>query len=288
MPRISDNTLVTRGGSALPLRYWPATTEKASAVIIALHSFTDYSGAFDALGPWFAARGNHVYAYDQRGFGAAPQAGAWPGSKALVNDLVDAMAAIANEHNEPIFIFGESMGGSVALLASAQLKPQQAAAGLVLAAPGVREDLPLRPMWDLLLWGADKLLPWASVAVHDEANPRLNSNSNQRLQYDPMVQRRVRADTYYGVIQLADAASAAAADIQVPVLLLHGGADELVHRRSICAAQQAMAPASTLKLYADAPHLLLHWQQHQRVWADIDLWLQQPDAIASDKACDNL
>ncbi len=275
---ISDNTLSTRDGAQLPLRYWPTATERRG-IILALHSFTDYSAAFAAICPWFAARGYDCYAYDQRGFGAAPAAGMWAGADILTADLEDALAAIRTrlgDDDVPLFLLGESMGGSVALLTAGQLAARDRPAGLILAAPGVREDLPLKPLWDFLLWSADKLLPAASVPVHRNANPRINAATNARLQHDPLVQRRVRADTYYGVTRLADAAGAAAASVTVPALLLYGEEDGLIHQRSICAAQSSMVGPATVKIYADAPHLVMHWQQQSRVLEDVELWLQKP------------
>lgn len=275
---INENTLTVRDGTRLPLRYWPAQTRRRG-IVLALHSFTDYSAAFEAICPWFAELGYDCYAYDQRGFGAAPATGRWPGADVLAADLEDAVAAVRARPDggiAPLFLLGESMGGSVALLTAAQLSPHEPPAGVIVAAPGVREDLPLKPLWDLLLWGADKLLPAASVPVHRSANPRITAATNNRLQHDPLVQRRVRADTYYGVTRLADAASAAASRITSPTLLLYGEEDSLIHRRSICAAQSSISAPTTLKVYDDAPHLVMHWQQQSEVLADIELWLQNP------------
>ena len=66
-PATEDGALITRDGLRLPLRHWDAVHPKAA--IVALHGMSDYSQAFDLPGPWWAAHGISVYAYDQRGFG---------------------------------------------------------------------------------------------------------------------------------------------------------------------------------------------------------------------------
>ena len=73
----------------LPLRRW-LPEGKPRAVVLALHGFNDYSNAFADAGPVFAAHGIALYAYDQRGFGAAPAPGRWPGSRRLVDDALAA------------------------------------------------------------------------------------------------------------------------------------------------------------------------------------------------------
>ena len=70
-PAIESDTFVTRDGLHLPLRRWDAAHPKA--IIVALHGMSDYSEAFDMPAPIWAAAGVTTFAYDQRGFGAAPK-----------------------------------------------------------------------------------------------------------------------------------------------------------------------------------------------------------------------
>src|ERR1700753_2229325 len=84
---IADEAFITRDGLRLPLRHWDADNPRA--VIVALHGMSDYSEAFDLPGPWWAAHGITTFAYDQRGFGAAPNPGVWAGADAMRADLND-------------------------------------------------------------------------------------------------------------------------------------------------------------------------------------------------------
>ncbi len=77
-PRIEDPAIVaTPGafiaddGARLPFLRW-GPEQQPWAVIVALHGMNDYSAAFRLAGPAWAERGITTYAYDQRGFGAAP------------------------------------------------------------------------------------------------------------------------------------------------------------------------------------------------------------------------
>jgi acylglycerol lipase len=75
-------------GAKLPLHVWPAEDAVTpKAVIVALHGFNDYGTFIKAAAAYWASHGIAVYAYDQRGFGDAPNRGIWPGGEALVDDL---------------------------------------------------------------------------------------------------------------------------------------------------------------------------------------------------------
>lgn len=285
-PRLIGGALIARDGARLPMRHWQADGE-ARGSVIALHGFTDYSAAFERMGPWLAGLGFDVYAYDQRGFGEAPHPGLWPGGEALVGDLEDAMEAIRRNTGDasPLYIIGESMGGSVAIMAAATMNADPPS-GLILAAPGVREDLRFRYMWNALFWSAAHLAPGFSWTVSRERDGSLIPSASKRLRDDPLVIHDIRADSYHGVVRLADQASIAAADLETPVLMLHGGRDDLIPRVSICAAFEAIPGEKAIALYADAPHLLLHWREQAQVFEDIRRWLSTDDGFLSrDREC---
>src|SRR5262245_31862701 len=89
VPRFTETNFIAADGQILPLRKWlPRANGKAElkAVILALHGFNDYANAFDGPGEIWANQGIATYAYDQRGFGAAPERGFWPGRAALAAD----------------------------------------------------------------------------------------------------------------------------------------------------------------------------------------------------------
>jgi acylglycerol lipase len=89
MPRFDGDTFVTADGERLPLRRW-LPQGPPRAIILALHGFNDYSHAFAGPAALWAKQGIATYAYDQRGFGAAPGRGRWWGTEALAADALAA------------------------------------------------------------------------------------------------------------------------------------------------------------------------------------------------------
>ena len=118
----------------------PAPSLIWRAVILALHGFNDYSNAFEDPGDAWATRGIATYAYDQRGFGAAPERGLWPGRAALAADAATASQMLRRLYpGVPLYLLGDSMGGAVAVVAMTGESgtPVPDVDGVILTAPAV-------------------------------------------------------------------------------------------------------------------------------------------------------
>src|SRR6516164_1348452 len=122
VPRFTETSFIAADGEILPLRQWlPRANgqQEAKAVILALHGFNDYANAFEGPGEVWAEEGIATYAYDQRGFGAAPERGLWPGRAALAADAAAATLILRRHHPlVPLYLLGGSMGGAVAVIAA--------------------------------------------------------------------------------------------------------------------------------------------------------------------------
>src|SRR5689334_15290012 len=85
-PSLTADRYVASDGTSLPVTSWPAVKGKPKAVILGLHGFGDYRMAWEEPAGIWAKDGFTTFAYDQRGFGASPTRGRWPGTEALVSD----------------------------------------------------------------------------------------------------------------------------------------------------------------------------------------------------------
>ena len=137
-PAIAEKTFVTADGARLPYASW-LPPGRPRAILLALHGFGDYSfNFFDIPAPLFTEMDIGVFAYDQRGFGAAPHRGYWPGTATLIADAAAIARLLAARYPDvPVFLTGESMGAAVALVTMTVADPPPVA-GLILLAPGVR------------------------------------------------------------------------------------------------------------------------------------------------------
>ena len=259
-------------GVALPVSEWEPADSESRGTVIALHSFGDFRLAFEEVGPELARAGYRVVAFDQRGFGTTPEQGRWAGEERMIRDALEVYNAVRAQTDAPVYLLGESMGGSVALLlaAEAEIPPD----GLVLAAPGVREGIPFRRGWDVLLWLGERILPGAGVRLSRNYEGTLVDSAVERFGEDPRIVRRVRLDTYAGLVRLADDATEIAGQVAVPTLIFYGGEDGMVRPEAIRGLQRSLAGPVELIIEEQAPHLILQ-APDQRARMDVLIdWLE--------------
>ena len=273
-PALDEDAFVAGDGCRLPVARW-LPERPPRAVMLALHGYGDCRHAFNLAGPWLAKRGLALFAYDQRGFGETVSRGEWPGTETLILDLGDAITALRESYpGRPLVVIGESMGGSIALAGLGQAELEGADA-LILAAPGVRGNIPMRQLHDLALRLGALALPWLAIELRRGAKPWLDPTEAERLAGDPLILRRLSVGTYEGLVELATLASAVPKAKLPPTLLLHGALDATIPRAAIDELIARLAGSLSLRLYPDRHHLLLHARDAAAVLDDCLDWLQE-------------
>jgi acylglycerol lipase len=273
-PQILGDSFVTRDGLHLPFREWDAKNTKA--VIVALHGMSDYSEAFEMPGPWWADHGITTVAYDQRGFGRAPDPGVWAGGDVMRQDINDCVeAARAKFPGVPVYALGESMGGAVVLSALAGERPPRVD-GVILVAPAVwsRGDMPLS--YRVTLWLAAHTMPWLHVSGNGlHIVPSDNIPMLRKLSRDPLFQHDARVDQVYGLVNLMDAARAAPAKLAnpPPILFLFGAKDQIIPADPTHDVLATLGSRATAEHYPNGYHMLLRDLDGETVWKDVDAWV---------------
>jgi len=275
-PFLSANALVTADGASLPLRTW-IPKENPRAVLIALHGFNDYSNAFADAGDRWASQGILVYAYDQREFGANNDVGRWPGIDTLANDLSQAVHVISASHpGLPLYLIGESMGGSVVMLAVARGLSQ--IAGTILASPAVWGRETMNSFYSAALWVGAHTVPWVKVSGQRLGiKPSDNDPMLIALGEDPLVIHKTRIDTVYGMVNLMDAALKAAPSVRIPTLVLYGAHDQIIPKNATAKMVGRFTISPTVVVYPDGYHMLLRDLQGDVVLDDISAWIIRTD-----------
>lgn len=286
-PRLDERVFVAADGAELPLRVW-LPEGRPDAVILALHGFNDYSNAFAMPAPGWAAEGIATYAYDQRGFGAAPGRGRWPGARAMADDVAVASRLLRARHpGVPLYLLGESMGGALAITAmtgtAGTARPDVDA--LVLVAPAVwgRQTMSLIQRAGLFL---ARLMPSVHlsgrslpVTIHPSDNiPMLRAYSA-----DPMVIKETRADTLNGLVDLMSLALDSAPLLEIPTLVLYGDHDDIVPRgpiiRMVDRLPESAKGRQRVAFYPNGYHMLLRDLQSMMVVRDVTAWITDRNAL---------
>lgn len=298
---LAPDVLQTYDGIRLPMRHWQAAGQPR-AVVVALHGMNDYSRAFEQPARWWAERGVSTYAFDQRGFGAAPRPGIWPDTPTLAADLDAAIDALrARYPTTPLFVLGESMGGAVAIAATTRTatragegppRTQRQTApgrvsGVILSAPALWGRQTMNPLFRLTLWAGYHIMPGKHLTPPRGLRivPSDNREMLIALGRDPLVIKRTRLDALHGLVDLMTQAYEGVEHWPpgLPVLVMYGQHEQVLNRDAVTRMVErtragALGADSRLAVYPDGYHLLMRDLCAHTVWADVLAWMQDPHA----------
>jgi acylglycerol lipase len=284
---LTDNLYNTADGISLPLRQWLPKTE-TKAVIIALHGFNDYGHFFGRPGSYFGQQGIACFAYDQRGFGAAPKRGLWAGISSYTDDLRGIVHLIKQRYpRQPVYLLGESMGGAVIIAALSQMNMPEVE-GVILVAPAVwaRQTMP----WyqTSLLWALAHTFPRLTLSG-DGVGVKASDNIEmlRELGRDPLIIKKTRVEAIYGLTDLMDTAFKNASQLQGNTFILYGENDEIIPKEPTYDFLQRFLKVDgerkTVAFYKQGYHMLLRDLQAAIPWEDILAWINSnSSALPSD------
>jgi acylglycerol lipase len=248
--------------------------------VLAVHGFNEYSKVFEKPAQEWAKSGVETYAYDQRGFGAAPYHGLWPGDQRLVDDLKQAARVLRARHpDRPLYVLGESMGGAVVMAAATDSTPLKAD-GLILVAPAIWGRETIGPVGSGALWLFAHTIPWYTVdgrGMHVE--PSDNREMLRELAHDQLVIKETRVDAVFGLVGLMDRAWAAAPSMTAHSLFLYGAKEQVIDDDAAAAMLRRLPRGPSgprIALYPDGYHMLLRDLHGDIVRRDILAWIFQP------------
>jgi alpha-beta hydrolase superfamily lysophospholipase len=276
----ADEVFTMRDGARLPVRTWMPVGQP-KAIVLALHGFNDSRNAWEIPAPAFNAAGIAIFAPDQRGFGAAPGRGFWPGSAILADDAATMLQLLRQRHPAtPLYAMGESMGGAV-LMTLAARADAPAIEGWILISPAVWGRQQMGIALSSGLWLVSGVAPGLSV-TGAEVPLKVMASDNRaaliRLARDPLTIRRTRFDTLRGLTDLMDFAQAAAPDLHGRVLALYGGHDMLVPGQAMARAWSRMPSEARRAFYPEGYHLLLRDKGRGAPLGDVIGWIMRPGA----------
>ncbi len=237
-------------------RVWRAA--KPSAALLLVHGLGEHSGRYDHVGNYLAERGVSVYALDHQGHGrSGGPRGTVSDFSIFLDDLAsfDAYMRLDNE-GLPIVLLGHSMGGliAVAYLLERPLKPDFA----ILSGPALVPIVdPDAPAIDPTRLSRDPLVQEAYLN-------------------DPLILRERVQDQLY--LKLADGlvmVDGRAAEISIPILLLHGTDDRLCSWEGAKAYVEGMScDDKTFHLYEDGRHESFNEVNREEVLKDLWAWIE--------------
>ncbi len=265
------------GGDSLRLyrQSWlPDGAPRAAVAIV--HGYAEHSERYTWVGTQLAQAGIAVHGYDLRGHGYSE------GPRVLVksfnehlNDLAEFLDVVrAESPGIPLFLLGHSMGGCIAALYVAVRQPELA--GLILSGPAVNPPGRALRVVGKLISGIARVRPGLGVRTLSAAAVSRDPEVVEKYELDPQVYRgKIPAATVAAIGRAIDRIDLDAHNIRLPILFIHGTADELCDvAGSQRLFEQISSSDKTLKTYDGLFHEVLNEPEKEQVLGDVREWIE--------------
>jgi alpha-beta hydrolase superfamily lysophospholipase len=264
--------------AAIFYQYWKPETA-ARAVIVIAHGAAEHSGRYQRFAEHFVGLGYAVAALDHYGHGQSD------GQRCCLksfSDYTDGLDIFRSKVAEdfpglPLVLLGHSMGGLIS--ANYLLRRQDAFAACVLSGPAVKTDLE-PPLFQLLLIKLFSLVaPNMGVLQLDASGVSRDPAEVERYVSDPLnYGGKLSARLVSELFNAMNAIQSRAGEIQLPLLMLHGGDDALASAEgSRFLNEHVSSSIKSLKIYPGLYHEIFNEPEHLKVFADIERWLDTLD-----------
>lgn len=273
-PAARVDHFAARGGLALLRRSWRGP--RATRALAIVHGLAEHSERYDAVASWFVQRDFRVFAFDQRGHGESegPRTHA-PSLEVLLDDIERFLATVQRDEPElPLVLLGHSMGGLEVATLLAERRPRVAAA--VLSGPAL--SVGKAPRGRLAL---ARLLSTVAPAfpIPRPVDPEQLSRDPAVVEayvQDPRIPKRISARLATSLLAAAAVAADKAGQVETPVLIVHGEADQLClaegSRRFHAGLRNA---GSDVRFYRELRHEVLNEPEREQVMRDIHAWIEK-------------
>lgn len=273
MPRVEDKLAGSTPGVQLYWQAWLPEAE-ARAVVVIAHGGGEHSGRYAHVGEHLAGAGYAVYALDHRGHGRSHGNGAnIEGIDLVVADL-DGFVTLAAERHPglPVYLLGHSMGGAIAI--SYAIRHQDRLAGLLLS--GAAADVTALNKVELVAGRVlSRIAPKVGVFGVTSSAVSRDPETVRAYDTDPLVHHgKLPARTIGELVSAGLRFPDEVRRIDIPLLVMHGTADELTPPAgSEMVHERAASADKALKLYDGLYHEIFNEPERAQVLADVTSWL---------------
>jgi len=242
----TDGKFPVSGGVELAYREWPAPDPKAGLII--LHGFGEHCGRYQALAEDVNHAGISCYTFDMRGHGKSPgKRGYIESFSQYYDDLHEFIRFVKNKHQDvPLFLFGHSFGGLVALRYVQQFNPKEFK-GVILSSPLLGLAIKVPKYKRLFLPVMKTVAP--KLTLNNEINTQLLSHDPtvaEKYDSDPLVHDQASAPFFYGMLEEMAKSMQRAPEWDSPLLVMYASEDKIVDINAIERVCSAM-PSSNLQ-----------------------------------------
>ena len=271
-----EGTFQGAGGLDLYHQSWRSGDENR-AVLAIIHGFGEHSGRYANVVNHLTPKGYAVYGFDLRGHGCSP------GQRGHINSWneyrEDARAFLQmvsqREPNSPVFMLGHSMGALIAL--DYLLRDPTGLRGAIISGAPLEPVGVAKPFLVLLARVLSRVWPRFSMPLGlDPKGISRDTEVVKAYQADPLVHGKTTVRWGTEILQTIEWVKAHAAEVRIPILLIHGGSDPLNSPNGTRSFFEKITyPDKEMKIYPGSYHEAHNDLDYGQVMKDMATWLER-------------
>lgn len=268
------HTLQTRDSYKLFCQWWKPQTHQPQGLVVLVHGLGEHSGRYARWAERFVHAGKALFAFDLRGHGKSDgKRGDSPSYASHLNDIELALSYAQSLFSGlPVFLYGHSMGGNLALNYALRQKPP--ISGIVLTSP-----------WLRLVHQPPKWLAIGAIALNAIV-PALLQNTGLKAEDishlpdevkaykdDPLVHSKLSIRNFLAIEKAAEYAIENAKTLDKPLLLMHGTGDKITSHLASSEFCHKAGQKAELKLWKGLFHELHHEEPRKEIFDFALQWI---------------
>lgn len=251
---------------------WEA--EKTKAVVVLVHGMGEHATRYTtSVIPKLLENNISVVAFDHFGHGkTSGKRGHNPGFNAVLESITKTIEkAKALYPNNPVFLYGHSMGGNAVI--NYVLREHNTLTGVIATSPFLRLAFQ-PPAWKLFMGRIlQKIAPSITMPSELDANgiSRVEAEVKKYID-DPLIHDKISPNFSLTFIESGEWAIENASQLKTPMYLLHGTGDQIIDYKGTQEFANTTDKA-TLKLYKEGYHELHNDVCKEEMLQDVVNWL---------------
>ncbi|MGC9363343.1 MAG: lysophospholipase [Fidelibacterota bacterium] len=250
--------------------------DQPRAVLLLVHGLGEHSGRYEHVAEYFTSKGIGIETIDLRGHGKSD------GRRAYVDSFDDYLRdldvfykrAQERHYEAPLFLYGHSMGGTIAALYIITRQPEFK--GLILSGILLKMGADISPLLIKMAAIVGKYAPKMKTTKLDSASISRDPEIVRDYDEDPLNYREgFPARTGYESILAAQRILTQTESLTLPILIMHGSADKITNPEGSRELYEGVhSTDKTLKFYDGFYHEIHNDPEKERVFSDIFHWLE--------------
>lgn len=262
----------TPDGISIYAKNYPCPMPKA--VVALVHGLGEHCQRYGHVAAYFNARHFALLACDRRGHGLS---GGKRGHAPNVDVLLDEIGHLVGEAQSrypgiPVFLYGHSMGGNLVLAYT--LKRHPAIAGVISTAPWIQ--LAFQPSAILVAVAnlMRRVFP-AFIQKNSLITEHLSRDKAvvEAYKKDPLVHDFISVSAATGMLETAAWLDAYTGKFPLPLLLMHGGADQITSSKASAAFAKRVEGDITWHLWENFYHEIHNEPEKEEVLDVMTEWM---------------